>query len=421
MTSHKYSNIIAGLYGNALEWYDFLLYASFAPLFAELFFPAEDRYSSLFATFGIFAIGFFVRPLGGALLGHYGDRIGRRKALIISISIMTLGTLGIALLPTYAMCGILAPILLTLFRIIQGLAVGGELPGASTYLIEHMPSNRRGLAGSLIMSTAFLGIFLGSFTAAGTSIIFSIQQMTSWGWRLAYVIGALLGLFGLYLRLHSKETPHFTPKEHTQKNKLPIHLLISNHKTPLILGVVVTSALALGNYILIAFVTSFLVKFNGYTLSSALLINFIALFALTILLPCVGLLSDYIGRKPVFMFGVFILLILAFPIFKLLMNGSFGYALLEELLLAIALAPINSTVPTILAEIFPTEIRNSGTSIAYNIGQAVFGGTAPLIAFYLMDVTKNMLAPAWYLAACTLAVLLIVIFYKETYKKDLSI
>ncbi|HAT1822395.1 MFS transporter [Legionella pneumophila] len=417
MKQNTKHSIIAGLYGNALEWYDFLLYASFAPVFAEIFFPSKIHFVSLIATFSLFAIGFIMRPIGGLLLGHYADHVGRRKALILSMSVMTISTALIAVLPDFNSWGIIAPILFSVLRLIQGLAVGGELPGSTTYLIEHMFQNRRGLAGSLVLSSAFLGIFIGALTASIFSTLFTGDSLLNWGWRYAYLLGGILGILGIYLRIKSVESPTFLKDKHT--TELPAKVVFTRFKQQLFLSVIITSILAMANYVLIAYVTTFLVKSEYFLLKDALLINLIALALLTVLIPLMGFLSDVVGRKPIFLIGLFSLCILIFPFFWLLLSGSWWKALCCELLLAIVLAPINATVPTIIAEMFPTSVRASGISISYNIGQALFGGTMPLVAFTLIELSNNKMSPAWYLFLWTLIVIPITISIRESYQKEL--
>ncbi|HHG8582949.1 TPA: MFS transporter [Legionella pneumophila] len=417
MKQNTKHSIIAGLYGNALEWYDFLLYASFAPVFAEIFFPSKIHFVSLIATFSLFAIGFIMRPIGGLLLGHYADHVGRRKALILSMSVMTISTALIAVLPDFNSWGIIAPILFSVLRLIQGLAVGGELPGSTTYLIEHMFQNRRGLAGSLVLSSAFLGIFIGALTASIFSTLFTGDSLLNWGWRYAYLLGGILGILGIYLRIKSVESPTFLKDKHT--TELPAKVVFTRFKQQLFLSVIITSILAMANYVLIAYVTTFLVKSEYFLLKDALLINLIALALLTVLIPLMGFLSDVVGRKPIFLIGLFSLCILISPFFWLLLSGSWWKALCCELLLAIVLAPINATVPTIIAEMFPTSVRASGISISYNIGQALFGGTMPLVAFTLIELSNNKMAPAWYLFLWTLIVIPITISIRESYQKEL--
>lgn len=413
----KYS-VIAGLYGNALEWYDFILYASFAPVFAEIFFPSEIHFLSLLATFSLFAIGFIMRPIGGVLIGHYADYFGRKKALILSITIMTISTSLIALVPDHNSIGMAAPLLFSILRLLQGLAVGGELPGSATYLIEHMFEHRRGFAGSLVLSSAFLGIFLGALIAAVFSSLYTGPSLLQWGWRYTYLLGGFLGIFGIYLRCKSSESPTFIKKDHA--HELPAKIIFTQFRKQIFIAVMITGIMALTNYMLIAYVTTYLVRYEGFLLHDALLINLLSLLALTLLIPIMGYLSDIVGRKPIYLLGLISLILLIFPIFWLLLSGNWWRVLCCELVLALVLAPINGTVPTMLAEMFPTSVRASGISIGYNIGQALFGGTMPLIAFSLVEITHNKFAPAWYILFLSIIVLGITFLVRESYKKTLG-
>lgn len=418
MAENSYKNFTAGLFGNALEWYDFILYAYFAPLFSSLFFPTNNQYTALLATFGIFASGFFARPLGGFLLGLYGDSSGRKSALVASILIMTGSTLLIAFLPTYATLGYWSPILLTLLRILQGIAVGGELTSSATFLVEHANDNWRGFSGSLILSTAFLGMVVGSAITTLLSIFLSQQSMMIWGWRFAYLLGGALGILGTYLRIkRSKETPYFVKISH-HKSKV-IKNIFTFYRKELILSFIFTSVMALGNYILIAYVTTFLVKFKNFTFEAAMLINFCSLLLLTLLIPIFGFLSDKLGRKKVLAIGLASSIVFTLPIFWLLIKGNFVYALISELLLAFVMASFNAVVPVLLVEILPTNIRATGSSIAYNSSQAIFGGTAPLVSLMLIELSGNEFAPGFYLLFCTMIAIFAIVHVKETYKTSL--
>jgi proline/betaine transport protein TphA len=408
------NSIISPLFGNALEWYDFLIYASFAPIFAQIFFPSSSYFISLVETFSVFAMGFIMRPIGGVIIGHYADHHGRRTALIISMCIMTFSTWCIGLLPDAQSIGIAAPILFSLLRMLQGLAIGGELPGSTTYLIEQYWGSRRGLSGSLILSSAFIGILLGSLATTLFSALFTGDALIHWGWRFPYYIGGLLGIWGIYLRLKSTESPIFLEEK---EKPMPINTLWKRYKKEMYFSITITSVLALGNYLLIAYVTTFLVRSEGFSLHEALTINLIALFVLSVFIPIMGFISDLMDRKKLFIIGLMLLILVILPFFYYIANKNWWAILWVELVLALVMAPINATVPTMIAEFFPANIRGRGISLSYNIGQALFGGTVPLIALGLTHYTGNKLAPGYYILFWALVVLVLVSwtgFRKET-------
>jgi len=411
------NSTIAGMFGNSLEWFDFVLYAYFAPIFANLFFPAENQFVSLLLTFGVFASGFLIRPLGGIIIGYCGDRFGRKKALIFTIILMSFATCSIALLPTYKTIGIWAPILLTLTRLLQGFAVSGELNGSASFLIEHAGKKHRGLAGSLSMSSAFIGILIGSILATIITNTVSHAQLIVWGWRIPFLFAAIIGIIGLIVRLKTEESPLF--KLIGQSATAPVKKVIVHHWKELLLAIFTTCIMAVGNYFLIAYFTTFLVKTEGMPLEYAMLINCISMFLFVFLLIFFGWLSDKIGRKPTYLLGAFGFIVLSYPIIWLLAQKSILLAFIAELLFVLILSPVAALVPTIVAEIFPTKLRNTGSSIGYNISLALFGGTAPLVAIALVKLTHQVMMPAWYLIGCALVSLIAVLIIQETFKKEL--
>jgi proline/betaine transport protein TphA len=413
----------AGVVGNALEWYDFTTYAFFAPIFAELFFPARHMAASLLLTFSVFALGFLVRPLGGVLFGYWGDRWGRRRALIISIACMSLPTLLLACLPTYAQAGLAAPLLLTLLRIFQGLAVSGELTSASAFLIEHAGLKNRGFAGSMAMCSGFLGITISAAVSMLLHNFITYEQLHLWGWRLPFFLGAVLGIVGLVIRLKSQETALF--QQIVLKNAMPKTSLIPHFwnlvKQKFVwLAALITCIMAVGNWFLIGYFNTFLIKVARMPAGQVMTINFLCLLILTLLLPIAGSISDKVGRKPVLMTGIIGFIVLSFPIFWLLHHGQAPLAFLGEILFVITLAPITATIPAVLAELFHVHVRNMGMSLGYNISQALFGGTAPLIAVALVSSTGLYYAPAFYLIGCALLSGLAVILITETAKLQLQ-
>lgn len=416
----KKSVLFAGLFGNALEWYDFILFANFAPILATIFFPATNPLTSLLLTFAVFATGFLVRPIGALIFGHIGDHRGRRAALIVSISVITLPTLLIGFLPSYASIGLAAPLILTLLRIAQGIAISGELNSAATFLVEHAKPNRRGYTGSLVMGTALFGILMGAFIAFIVNTTLSTAQIMSWGWRAPFWFSGLLGMVGIFLRVRTHESPKFVAEVKSQTLHTPIKQVFLFYRKELLLTIGLTSLMAVGNYVFIAYLVTYLVKSQGFSMRDASIINLIATFLCVISLPIMGLLSDQIGRKPIFKAGLWGFILFSLPIFWLLSQSSFVYALAGDLLYAVILAPVAALIPTLLAELFPTHVRNSGTTLGYNISLAIFGGTAPLVSLWLVQVSGSHFAPGIYLIICAIFSAIALSFMEESHEKVLA-
>jgi proline/betaine transport protein TphA len=411
--------VLAGTFGNALEWYDFTIYAFLVPILAPIFFPNKDPFVSVLATFGIFAVGFLVRPLGAVLFGYIGDHSGRKKALILSMIMMSGPTFLIALLPTYQKIGCFAPLLLTILRIAQGLAVSGELTTATVFLIEHADADRRGIAGSLAMSGAFVGIVLSSLVAVCLTATLQNSDLVLWGWRLPFLFGGLLGIIGLMVRLKSIEPVIYEKAHVSERVSVKKHMMSLSYRNVL-LGVLLTSIMAIANYFLIAYFNTFLVETQKLPLQSVTAINAVAITVQLILSLCMGRLSDFIGRKRVLGAGIVSLAILVYPIFWLLTQHSIQYALLGEVLFAMAASAISGLIPTTLAELFDTYHRNMGISMSYNLALALFGGTVPLIAMTLVKISHNVFAPAWYVIGCAIVALIALLGIKESYLKKLQ-
>lgn len=414
----KNLTIIAGLFGNTLEWYDFILYANFAPIFAQLFFPAHDPLNALLLTFAVFATGFIVRPFGAVIFGYIGDHLGRRIALITSITLITVPTFLIGFIPSYDHIGLAAPVILTLLRLLQGIAISGELNSAATYLIEHAKPNRRGYVGSLIMGTAFFGIFLGALASYLITNCFTQGQILSIGWRIPFWFSGLLGVVGLFLRLKSKESPKFLAEAHLEK-QAPLRRTFKYFRKEILLTVLLTMIMAVGNYTYIAYIVTFLVKTQGLSLATATTINLISMLICVGFFPLMGLLSDKIGRKPVYKTGILGFIVFSVPIFWLLSQPNFYLILLGDVILGLFLVPVAGIIPTIIAELFPTSVRNCGSAIGYNISLALFGGTTPLVALKLVQLTQNNYAPAYYLMLAGLISAITLYFVEDRYAKNL--
>ncbi|MDF1756756.1 MAG: MFS transporter [Legionellaceae bacterium] len=424
MIGEKKGVVLAGTFGNALEWYDFTIYAFFVPVIAPLFFPSENSLLSIVAAFGIFAIGFLVRPLGGILFGYIGDHKGRKNALILSMVAMSCPTFLIGLLPVYSSIGIWAPILLTLLRIIQGLAVSGELTTATVFLIEHADKERRGIAGSLAMAGAFIGIVFSSVAASLVTEIVSGASLLAWGWRIPFICGGLVGIFGLVIRLKSADPEIYESAQegvNTEPQKISVieHLKGLEYKV-VVKGILLTSIMAVANYFIIGYFNTFLVETEKLPMKSVMVIGSIAMTVQMLLSLVMGRLSDFVGRKVVLGGGIISLIILALPIFWLLTQHNLIKAFCGEILFAVSASAISGLIPTTLAEMFDTYNRNTGISVSYNMALAFFGGTAPLVAMSLAMSTNSSYAPAIYLMVCAIIALFVLLPLPETYKKNLT-
>ena len=413
--------LFAGMIGNVLEWYDFVVYGFLAAIIGKLFFPSGNETIELLKSFAVFAVGFVMRPVGAFIFGYIGDKFGRKKALTISIIMMALSTTAIGLLPTYETVGILAPTLLVLLKLVQGLSVGGEYTTSVSFLVEHAPTDKRGLYGSVGILGAVVGILLGSASGAFITKVLPEDDLYSWGWRVLFFTGIILGLVGYYVRKNIDETPKFLELEYEElKSKSPLKELISVYRSKLFKAFALSTFQAVGFYTIFVYIANHLAVFIKFPKSTALTINTISMIILALLIPVMGFLSDKIGRKPVILFSTGLTILLAYPIFAFISSGNFENALIGQVVFAIVTAGFMAVLPTTLVEIFPTSIRNSGYSIGYNLPFAIFGGTSPLIATYLIKETGNLASPAFYLIFAAAVAFLAGITLKETANKPLE-
>lgn len=391
--------VVAGVVGNVLEWYDFALYGFFAPTIGRLFFPSESRVASLLATYGVFALAFALRPLGGLVFGHIGDRIGRKKALELSVMLMAVPTTLLGLLPTYHDIGLAAPIVLTLIRGLQGISVGGEFIGSISFLGEHAPAGRRGLLGSWTSCSATLGAVLGSVVAAGVNAWLPHE----WGWRVPFCSGILVGLAGLWLRRGIAESPDFVraASEGTLVRS-PVLDALRHDRGPVLRTYGLAVLMSAGFYMPFVWMPTWLGHLRQPPLPGALTSNAITLAALAAMLPVEGWLSDRIGRRRALCAGAIAFAVVVCPLFLVLERGGDSAALAAQIGLAAA-ALYMGPCPAAFVELFPTRTRYSGVAIGYNAAQALCGGTAPLIATWLIHVSGTAQAAAVYLMAAALA------------------
>lgn len=412
--------VTASFIGNFVEWFDYAVYGYLAAIISSVFFPETDRQTALLATFGVFAVSFFIRPLGGFIWGHIGDRMGRRKALSLSILIMSGATFCIALIPGYNTIGLLAPILLLLVRIVQGFSAAGEYAGASAFLVEYAPANKRGLYAAVVPASTAAGLLLGSLIAALLSSVLTAEELHDWGWRLPFLLAAPMGLIGRYIRTKLEDTPAFralAAEDHTVK--APVFAMFKTYRRQLIIATGAVLLNAVGFYVILSYMPTYLAEELGFGAVESFLATTIALASYIGFIFLTGIASDKFGRKRMLITASVLFILLTVPAFMLLDTGNFLVIVLIQILLGGMLTLNDGTLPSFLAELFPTRIRYSGFAVSFNLSNALFGGTAPFMATLLIGLTHSKLAPGWYLVAASVVSLVAVLFAAETSRKPL--
>lgn len=410
--------LLAGALGNVLEWYDFAAYGFLAAIFAKNFFPDSDAFVGLIAAFGVFAASFVMRPVGGIVFGHIGDRYGRRQALFISAAMMTASTVAIGLLPTYASIGAAAPALLLLLRLLQGLSIGGEYTTSAIFLAENAKVRRRGLIASFAGCGASGGTLLGSMVGAATATLMSTDDLIAWGWRIPFLLGILLGGFTLYLRGSStsaREAP--SPRAH---RSLPLVEAMRSDGREMIRAAVLNLTLGVSFYMLFVYLTTYMQQVDGLTERLSLQINTVSMLAVLALAPVFAALSDRVGRKPVVCGGLIGLILFSWPLFRLLDSGDAVFALAGQLGFAVLVAAYAGPMPCVLVEMFRPATRCTALSLSYNLALGLAGGTAPMVAVYLVNREQFDMGPAAYLIVVSALSLIAALTMKEGRGRVLS-
>jgi MHS family proline/betaine transporter-like MFS transporter len=384
--------IAAGMIGHVLEWYDFAIYGYFAAQIGRHFFPHDDAVAQLLSAFGVFAIGYLMRPIGGVLVGHIGDRFGRRRALSFSVTAMAIPTFLMGLLPGYETIGVLAPIGLTLLRVVQGLSVGGEYTSAMVFLVERAPEGRRGLMGALAASGCAIGTLLGSAVGAAFAAGMSTAAFDAWGWRIPFLLGLVVGIAGYILRRHILETGVAE-----KRMRAPIVETLHDHKRVVaaFAGLSVFSAVTF--YIGFVYMVSWLQIADGIAPSRALAIN---TFSMVVSLP--GLIG-------------------ALPLFWLLNHPSELLAQLGQLGLVVLLGLYYGVLPATLVEAAPPTVRCTAVALGYNLCLGLFGGLSPLVATWLVGRTGNEIAPAFLIMASAAVTFVTLFTLRETYRAPFGV
>lgn len=395
--------------GGALEFYDFVIYVIFAPIISQVFFPKTDKLASLMSIYAVFAIGYLIRPLGGVVFSHFGDKYGRKKTFIFSVILMAVPTVLIGLLPTYQYIGVWASILLIFMRLLQGLSIGGEIPGALTFTCEHVNPRSRGFACGIIFCFLNLGIFLGNAISLILMRLLSTEQLMTFGWRLPFIFGGLLGVFSFYIRKQMTESPLFIAFQNSEEHsRIPFIEAITLYWRKILQGVGITCLGSVVINLLFLYMPTYLSSILAYPKEQATFFNTLNLGFYSCLLVLFAWFGDRVGRKKVLLVGAISFIVLSYALFSILSMQTTPALVVALIMLGILSSSI-MLYPSLLVELFPTPIRYTGIAISYNLAFAFFGGLTPLIVTYLIESSGNILAPCFYLmfsaVLCTIAAL----------------
>jgi MFS transporter, MHS family, proline/betaine transporter len=410
----KSYQIAAAVIGNALEWYDFIVFGFFAVIISRLFFPTDSQYASLLFTTATFGVGFFMRPVGGILIGIYADRRGRKAALLVVIASMTVAIALIAFAPTYAAIGIGAPLIIVVARLLQGFSAGGEFASATAFLIESAPAGRRGFYGSWQMVGQGLAVLIGAILGAVLTKTLSPEAIDGWGWRIPFLFGLVIGPVGLYIRNSLAETQAFLQSDQTSQSRTAGRRVLASHIKQILacFGIVVSGTISF--YVILVYIPTFARSQLQLPLDQAFLAQAIGLACEVALIPICGALSDRIGRKPVMIASLLLSLVVTYPLFMWVSSSpSFSRLLVMQVVLCSVFGIGNGPVSTALGEQFPTRVRSTALAIGYNVAVMLFGGFAPFFVTWLIHATGTPIAPAFYLMFGAAVGLFAVLFLTE--------
>ncbi|MQA80547.1 MAG: MFS transporter [Streptosporangiales bacterium] len=413
-------SVAAGAIGVWVHWFDWAVYAYMSTTIATVFFPTQDATAGLLAVFAVFAVSFAIRPIGGLIFGTLGDRIGRRRTLVFVIILMSAATLAVGFLPSYASVGIAATVLLVVTRLIQGLAAGGEFGSAATFLAEYSPRKRRGFGVSWLECSSLAGFLSASLAVFVLSSVLSESAVTSWGWRIPFLLAAPMGIIGLYIRLKLDDTPEFKALvKADQIARSPLKELFAQNKRQLLQMTGIEILQHITFYTVVVYMLTYQTEELGLGAGDAAMSATVTSLVAMVLVPIFGGLSDRIGRKPLTMASAVGFVVLSIPLFLLMTLDSVAVAVLTHVLLGVLLALILSTHAVAMSEIFPTRVRQSGLSIGYNVTAAVFAGTVPYLLTYLISATGNSFMPAFYLVLAGAVGIVTTLTLPETRGRDL--
>ncbi len=408
-------SIASGCMGNVLEWFDYGLYGYFAVIISAEFFTSDDPIVGLILSFLVFGTGFIVRPIGGIIAGAYADKHGRVKALTITIMLMGVCTMLMGCLPTYEQVGILAPILLTVLRLVQGLATGGEFGSALTFISEFSNGRNKSFLVSWQPFSVGVGMLLGSATGLILSSCLSQPDLYAWGWRIPFICGILIAIYGVYLRKHIPDSPEFEKmqqeKKATAQEHTPVKSLFVRHWAAIVTVIGLLAGTSVSYYLLVTYLPTYIVEFVGGSMLNAFIVNTSVVAIYLLFCPFAGLLADKIGRRRSIIIACLGFIVLSYPLFSIFVSTQNVAIMILSLAVIMVFQSLNAVaVATASSEVFPTELRNSGIGFAYNLAAACFGGMAPMVATAIIAGTGNALSLAGFIIAADLVSILIAIF-----------
>jgi MFS transporter, MHS family, proline/betaine transporter len=406
--------VVSAAIGNLLEAYDFAIYGYFVVIISSLFFPASNPTASLLLTVATFGVGFVMRPIGAVVLGSLADRRGRKVALTVTILAMAGGTALIGLAPTYAAIGVWAPAIIVVARLVQGFSAGGEFGTATAFMIEHAPARRRGYVASWQQTSQVAALLLGSLLAAGLTAILTESDLESWGWRVPFLLGLVIGPVGFYIRSRTAEPEEFTRAAASVAGRTsPVRDVLGRHWRAIVVGVGITIGWTVCTYFFLVHMPTYAIRELGISSSVSFASNSAGLLLMLLLVPLAGTLSDRVGRKGLLLGGLGAVVVLTYPALALLSATPSGWSLVfVQCVFAVAIALFTGVAPAAIAEIYPARVRSTGTSIAYSFAVAIFGGFAPFIATWLIAETGDSKAPAIFVvASCVVSCLVVFALY----------
>ncbi len=406
-----------GAVGVFVEYYDYAAYGFVAVTIAKVFFAPEDQAAALLLTYGVFALTFLLRPVGGIVLGHIADRVGRKRVMIFTLTMMAAATTLIGFLPAYAAIGIAAPIFLLLLRLVQGFSAGGEMGSAMTFVGEWSSPKNRARNLAFVHFGSYCALFFGSSVAYLLNVSLGAENMVAWGWRVVFIIAAPLGIIGLYIRFKLQETPVFkqlVKLDLVAKNPFKEALSTSSSRKAILLATLIPVLNGAGYYVLYVYMPTYLKANLGFTAADGLVVTLAGVTVSLVLIPLMGYLADRIGRRPLMIASAVLVLIVTLPSYALMTAGTLGAAVGGVVLLAVCFSPQPGIVHAVLVELFATRVRTTGYSIGYNLATAIFGGFAPFIITFFIGLTGNLASPGFFLMITAVITLIGLLYSKET-------